>query len=627
MLVNELINPNSIVVVGGSNDISKPGGRVLKNLIDWNYDGKLFVINPKEDEIQGIKCNKTVDEIETAELAIMAIPAKFIPVAMEQLAKEKGTKAFIVLSAGFSEMGSEGKKLENEMLTIMQKYGCTLIGPNCIGVITNRYKGVFAGPIPKPSKFGCDFVSSSGATVVFILEVAIPRGISFANIFSIGNGTQISVEDILEYWDETYEAGVSSNVKLIYTEQISNPVKFLKHSRSLINKGCKIAAIKAGTTEAGSRAVSSHTGALAGSDTAVDALLKKAGIVRCYSRVELVYVAGVFLHKSLTGDRIAVITHAGGSGVMLTDTLTKEGLQVPPITGKDSEELLSKLNYGSSVSNPIDFIATGTAEQLGIILDYVDEKFDNIDGSAVIFGTTGMFDVTGVYDVLDEKMKTCKKPIFPVLPPVVQAAKAVNHFLSLGRINFTDEVSLGHALTKVYKMPKPDLSDDIPHIDVQEVRRIIDSAQSGYLSPDLVQGLIDAAGIPRIIEYVTHTLDEAINDANKIGYPIALKVVGPVHKTDVGGVILNIKNQVELSAAFQKIIKIEGATGVLIQKMMQSGIELFIGAKQEPKFGHIIVCGLGGVFIEVFKDISYGLAPVGPNEAHQMISRDRKSVV
>lgn len=621
MIVRELIDPKSIAVIGASNDTKKPGGKILYNIIAGGYQGDILPVNPKEEKIQGYKCYPSVEQINKVELAILAIPAKFTYEAVKTLAEQKGTKAFIILSAGFGEFGEEGKKLEKAIVEVIEKNGGTLIGPNCIGVLNTNYKGVFAGPIPKLDPQGCDFVSGSGATAVFMLEVAIPRGLKFNSIISVGNSAQIGVEEVLKYWDENFDPEAGSKVKLLYMEKIDKPDMFLKHAKSLINKGCRIAGIKAGTTSAGSRAVSSHTGALAGSDAAVDALFKKAGIARCHSRVELVYTAAVYSHKKLNGPNIAVITHAGGPGVMLTDTLVKGGLNVPPIEGPAAEELLSKLYFGSSVSNPIDFIATGTAEQLGNILDYVENEFHSIDGSAVVFGTTGMFDVKGVYDVLHQKMNECGKPIFPVLPSVVQAAGAVNHFLSLGRINFTDEVSLGRALCKTYHTPEPHEIEDYPKVDVQAVRNVIENANTGadgYLRPEDVQKLLDAAGISRVKELVTADKEELLKEVNNTDGPVVMKVVGPVHKSDLGGVLLNINTGEEASAAFDKLMKIEGAEAVMLQPMI-SGTELFAGAKKEDKFGHLILCGIGGIFIEVLKDVAYGLAPLPYKEVIDMI--------
>jgi acetyltransferase len=293
------------------------------------------------------------------DLAILAIPAQFCLPAVEVLASRKNTKAFIIISAGFGETNDEGKNLEQKIVDVVDRYNACLIGPNCIGVMTPHHASVFTTPIPPLTPHGCDFISGSGATAVFIMESGIPKGLRFANVFSVGNSAQTGVEDILAYLDEKYEPGVSSRVKLLYIENIDNPDKLLFHASSLIRKGCKIAAIKAGSSQAGSRAASSHTGALTSSDAAVEALFRKAGIVRCYGREELTTVANVFMCKELKGRKLAIITHAGGPGVMLTDALEDGGLKIPQIPDSPAKEALKeKLFPGSSVENPIDFLAT-----------------------------------------------------------------------------------------------------------------------------------------------------------------------------------------------------------------------------------------------------------------------------
>ena len=619
MLVDQLFEPKSIVVVGASNELSKPGGRVLKHLIEGDFKGELYVSNPKEKSIQGIKCYNDISTLPETDLAIIAIASKYVPDTIEFLVKEKNTKAFIILSAGFSEIGEQGKIIEDKVVEICNQYNASLIGPNCVGVLTPHYKGAFTGPIPKLDPKGVDFVTGSGATAVFILEQAVPLGVTFASLFSVGNSAQIGVEDIIKYWDETFDPETSSKVKMIYIEQINKPDLLLKHSASLIEKGCKITAIKSGTSDAGSRAVSSHTGALAGSDTAVEALFRKAGIVRCDSKQELVYTAAVFMQKELKGENLAVITHAGGPGVMLTDALSHGGLKVPHIKGEHADELLSKLFHGSSVANPIDFLATGTAQQLKEILDFVDNKFENIDGSVVIFGTPGLFDVTHVYDVLHEVMKTSKKPIFPVLPSLVQAKDAIEHFVSLGRQYFPDEVILGKVLSKVFATPPPTfLESTFSVCDREEVRNIIENAENGYLKSEQVTALLDAAKINRVPEYNIKSLDEAKDIVSNTGFPIVMKVVGPLHKSDIGGVELNIQNIEKVESVFNKLMSIEDAESVLIQPMI-SGTELFLGAKKEDKFGHIVLCGIGGIFVEVLKDIVPGLTPINKEEALTMI--------
>jgi acetyltransferase len=451
------------------------------------------------------------------------------------------------------------------------------------------------------------------------MESGIPNGLTFSSVYSVGNSAQVGVEEILQHFDETFDPEKSSKVKLLYLESINKPDLLLKHASSLIRKGCKIAAIKAGSSEAGSRAASSHTGALASPDTAVEVLFKKAGIVRCNSREELLAVASVFMHKELCGKNIAVITHAGGPAVMLTDSLSKGGLKVPKIESSEADNLLDKLHPGSSVANPIDFLATGTAEQLDSIIDYCENSFNNIDGMFVIFGSPGLSDVTDVYQLLNEKMKTCGKPIFPVLPSVINAKSEIKHFLSLGRINFPDEVILARALSKVYFSPHPSLEKiNITEIDIKQIRNIINSSVDGYLPPEKVQKLLDASGISRAPEVVVDMLQDALMQAEAMDYPVVMKVVGPLHKSDVGGVALNVIDPETVDNEFRRMMEIPGAEAVMIQPML-SGQELFAGINYEKDYGHIIICGLGGIFIEVLKDVSKELAPVDGITALKMI--------
>ena len=621
MITKELINPKSIVIVGGSNDIQKPGGKALKNLIDQGFGGKIYVVNPKADEVQGIKSYRDPHDLPQVDLAILAIPAAFCPDTIELLAKEKGTKAFIVFSAGFSEENEEGARLEKRMVQIVNQYGASLIGPNCIGVINTNYAGVFTTPIPKLDPRGIDMISGSGATAVFIMESALPKGLTFNSIWSVGNSAQIGVEEVLEYMDLSFDPDRDPKVKLLYIEKIENPQKFLKHTQSLINKGCRIAAVKAGSSEAGSRAASSHTGALASSDEAVSALFRKAGIVRCQGREELATVAAIFQQKEMQGDSVAVVTHAGGPGVMLTDALSNGGMKVPPIDKDIQKDLLENLFPGSSAANPIDFLATGTAQQLDYILETCEEKCDNIHAIAVIFGTPGLFRVFDAYDVIHKHIEKNKKPIYPIMPSTSEAAEEIKHFQGYGHQSFNDEVLFGQALVKVWKTPKPSSLDvSTPEdMDKNTIKQIIANAHDGYLNPEQVSALLDAAGITRVPEAVVTTQEQALSKANEFGYPLVMKVVGPVHKSDVGGVVLGVENQDQVKEHFSQLMQIPDAKGVLLQPMAK-GIELFVGAKKEPKFGHIVLAGLGGIFIEVLKDVQSGLAPISTDEAMLMIN-------
>ncbi len=619
MVNRQLIDPESIVVVGASNNISKPGGKLFHNIRTGTFRGILHALNPKEESIQGVVAHRDVRDLPETDLAILAIPAALCLDVVRELAEYCHTRAFIIVSAGFSEENAAGAAIEHELVELCRKYDASLIGPNCIGVMTPYYQGVFTLPIPKLDPQGCDFISGSGATAVFIMESGLQKGLRFNHVFSVGNSAQLGVEDILQYLDETYDHEHSSRVKVLYFETIKDPDRLLRHATSLIRKGCRIAAIKAGTTDAGSRAASSHTGAMASSDMAVDTLFRKAGIVRCYGREELTAVASVMLHKALKGKNLAIITHAGGPAVMLTDVLAGGNMDVPRLEGPEVDQLLAHLFPGSSASNPIDMLATGNAEQLGTAIDFCESSFHEIDGIIVIFGTPGLAPVFDVYDVLDRKMRSCSKPIFPVLPSVTTAREEVEAFLSRGHINFPDEVILGNALTRIYNTPPPPEPEPMPgDIHLEKIRQVIDQAGEGYLSPQEVRTILESAGIPVVMEGIVTGESSLCKVAHHIRFPLVMKVSGPLHKSDVGGVAMGIENEIDLMEQYERLMQIEGATGVLLQPML-SGLELFVGAKYEPAFGHVVLCGMGGIYVEVMKDLAAGLAPITRPEATRMI--------
>lgn len=618
----ELVNPKSIVVVGASNDTSKPGGAILRNIKEGGFKGDIYVVNPKEDTIQGIKCCKNVQELPCVELAVICIAAKFTEETIKVLTQQKNTKAFIIISAGFGEESHEGKELEKRIVDMIEQTGGCLIGPNCTGIFTPYHHAIFSKPFPKSSPKGVDFITGSGATGCFIMDIGMQQGLHFNHCWAVGNSAQLGIEDILEYHDESFDPKTSSKVILMYIENIKNPQKLLKHARSLRMKGCKIAAIKSGSSEAGSRAASSHTGALASPDVAVDALFKKAGIVRCYGREELCTVGNIFTYPHFEGKNIAIITHAGGPAVMLTDALSKAGLNIPHIEGETANELLGKLFAGSSVGNPIDFLATGTPEQLGTIIDYCDNRFDNIDAMCVIFGTPGLVPIHEAYKVLSEKIKTAKKPIFPILPSTLVAKEEVEEFIERGNTFFADETVFGNAVSRIVSTSEPASEEDTVKIDTAKIREIISRCDNGYLDVKIMNELLDAAGINHAVDISSDDVEKIVEFANKTGYPQVLKVVGPVHKSDVGGVSLNVKDEAHVRAEFERLMKIKDTYAVQAYPML-FGTEIFIGSMRTPLFGHQVLCGLGGIFIEVLKDVQSSLAPIGIKEAKQMIKKLR----
>ncbi|WP_085536124.1 acetate--CoA ligase family protein [Massilibacteroides vaginae] len=620
MINRELIDPQSIVVVGGSNNVHKPGGFLVRNLLDGKYKGDLLVVNPRETNVQGVKSYTHVRDIPEVELAIIAVPAAICPEVVDILAKEKGVKAFIIISAGFGEETKEGAVLEEQILKSINDAGASLIGPNCIGVMNMNYQGVFTRPIPEFSSEGVDFISSSGATALYIIESALTKGLKFSSVWSVGNSKQNGVEDVLEYMDRNFDPATDSKYKMLYIESVRDPDKLLLHASSLIRKGCRIAAIKAGSSDSGKRAASSHTGAIASSDSAVEALFRKAGIVRCFSREELTTVACIFTMKEVKGRNCAIVTHAGGPAVMLADALSKGRLNVPNLEGPIAAELKTKLLPGAAVGNPIDIIGTGTPEHLATAIDYCENRFDEVDMIIVIFGSTGLMKLYDAYEVLHKKMEEGKKPIFPILPSIVTAGPEVKNFIKKGHVNFSDEVTLGVGLSLVINTPKPANADfQLFGVNVAEVRRIVDNLPSGgYLNPVDVRKLLKAANIPLVEEFVSADKEELLAFAKEIGFPVVAKVVGPVHKSDVGGVSLNINTEEHLLFEIERMMSLPEVTGVLVQPMLK-GQELFLGAKYEERFGHVVLCGLGGIFVEVLKDVSYGLSPLSYDETYSMI--------
>lgn len=621
MINQELINPKSIVVIGGSNHTYKPGGNCVRNLINGKFVGELYVVNPKETEVQGLKSYNHVNDIPDTDLAIIAIPASLCLETITILVQQKGVKAIIMFTAGFGEETSEGGELEQKIVKVINDAGATLLGPNCIGLLNQYHHSLFTLPIPELDPKGVDMISSSGGTALFIIESAIKMGLRFNSVWSIGNGAQLTVEDVLEYMDLNFEIERDPIIKLLYIESINNPDKLLEHTSSLIRKGCRIAAIKSGSSESGSRAASSHTGAMANPDLAVEALFRKAGMVRCFSREELATVGAVFTLKELKGNNIAIVTHAGGPAVILTDALSKGGMTVPNLANDPlARKLKKQLLPGSAISNPIDIIGTGEPKHLDIAIDYCDNKFENIDGIAVIFGSPGLTRVYEAYDVLDHKMKTCEKPIFPILPSVTTAWDETDFFVKKGHVNFSDEVGLANALTKVVRTPRPLANNlELKGVDIPVIRRIIDNIPGdGYIAPNLVQALFKATGIPFAEEIVSDQWEEILSFTQRIGFPVVAKCVGPVHKSDIGGVVLNIRSEKHLLIEFERLMSLPEVVSVMVQPMLK-GQELFIGSKYEEKFGHIVLCGLGGIFVEIFQDVASGLAPLAKEEALSMI--------
>jgi acyl-CoA synthetase (NDP forming) len=613
MIQQALLSPNSIVVVGASNDVRKPGGRVLQHLLERGFEGNICVVNPKESTVQGLASYPVVQSVPPVELAILAIPAKAVLEASRILLRDNMTKVLIVLSAGFGESGVTGRALEEELCTMVNERSATLIGPNTIGIMTGAYCGLFTKPIPPCDPGGCNLISASGATACFIMELGIPMGLRFANIFAVGNSAQTGIEEVLEYLDAQFDSAKDPVVQMLYIEKIRDPQKLLRHASSLAAKGCILVAIKSGTTEAGIRAAASHTGAMTTPDVAVDALFRKAGITRCHGRQELVYTAAAALIPKPRGRRVAIVTHAGGPGVMLSDALTVSGFEIPKLPEHISKSLQARLYPGSSVSNPVDFLATGTPDQFACILDSLI-PLDDIDAIGVIFGTPGLTPIFEAYDVLHQRIG--QKPIYPIFPSPLTAHEEVRQFIDKGHVCFWDETELARALGRLIPDSFGMIDGRARVADVRELQKIRSCLSDRWLSSAECRRLLDASGIPRVPETEVSSLEEAVVAAANAGYPVVAKMSGSGHKTQMGGVVRDIRDRNMLLTAYELLR--EKSPSILIQKMA-TGLEVFIGVKFETGYGHVISFGLGGTALEVLNDVTFELAPLSALQVTRMI--------
>lgn len=627
-IYQNLFHPKTIAVIGASNDPLKPGGRVFKNIKENGYDGQLWPVNPKTKEILGQPAYPAIDALpDTPDLAILAIPSAFVLPAMTELANRK-TGAVIVLTAGFGEKDAAGKQVEQQMRQIADDAGMAMIGPNCSGFLTNTYKGKFAGIVPQLPGQAVDFISGSGATVDYVMERASSLGLSFGTVINLGNSVQMGVEDLLALHDQNY-GPKSAPILMIYMESVKKPTKLLRHARSLVRKGCILVGIKSGATAAGERAAASHTGAMATSDTAVEALFEKAGIIRVLGRGAMINVACVLnaAKGRLKGKRACIITDAGGPGVMLSDELARQGLELPQLQEQTRAALDEILPPESSTMNPIDALPSRTAQQIkGIIQVLGEYEKDRIDVIAFLTGDSGLSDNAQIYQEISNAMQSCPIPIIPVLSSMSSCKTKIADFIAQGHVFFPDEVELGQALGKVASWLPPEDEPPVPAgYDRDAVAQALDS-QSGALAPETVTQVLKAAGfrLPEQIEVFAK--DDLAAGCEKVGYPLVMKVIGPLHKTDVGGVKLGIGDGDEALGAWNSLLEIPDAQGVLIQPMI-TGQEVILGASREGNFGHLIMFGLGGIYAEVLKDVKFALAPLSKNESLRLIQGIRSYAV
>ncbi len=631
-MFKNLFQPRSIAVIGASKNRLKPGGRVFENILISGYNGELWPINPKESQIMDKPAYADIESLPHApDLALIAIPAPFVLDTVDALGR-KGNRATIILTAGFGEVSPEGKAVEQQILDTAKAHDMAIVGPNCSGFLTPVYAGKFAGILPDLSPGTIDFVSGSGATVDYFMEQAQTRGLKFSHVVNMGNSIQLGVEDMLELLDENHGPD-SSKIILLYMEAVNKPLKLLRHARSLIRKGCTLAGIKSGVSRAGARAAASHTGAMATADHTVQALFDKAGIIRVASKIDLIETACALssMNRLPKGSRACIITDAGGPGVMLTDELEKNGVCLPSFSEDTLEALGQVLPPQASLKNPIDCLPSRTAEQLKSVFEILGEKeAGNLDAAFFLSGNSGLSDNGQIYDAVQEAKKTCPIPIFPVLSSATTCADYLNGWARQGKVYFLDEVPAGRAFGRIVNRPRlRNKATDLSGYDRGALESLL-SGQTGALSSDLTKQVLKASGFPLPGQQVIAAEDQLEPACKAMGFPLAMKVDGPLHKTDVGGVRLHIDTPEKAVKAWQELMAIPDARGVMLQTMV-SGPEIIMGTVNDPGFGQLIMFGLGGIHAEVLKDVSFALStpetPLSLEEATQMIQKIRSYAI
>lgn len=619
-MLRKLIAPDSIAIIGASEDTKKPGGRIVRNILQKGYQGRLLPVNPKASQIQGLPVFSSVKDLpQTPDLAFVAIPSTFVASSVAELA-ELGVKHVIVLSSGFGEIDEEGKQEEGRLAHIAQEHGILLLGPNCLGVMSPVHAGKFAGLLPDMKEGGIDFISGSGATVDYLIEQAVKRGLGFHTFVTVGNSAQVGVADMLALYDEHHE-WMSSQFIMLYLEHVEDPRKLLHHARGLAAQGCLLVGIKTGVTEAGSRAAASHTGAMATNDAAVGALFRKAGIIRVQSRLEMVDTAmALTLARGVyDGHRVCVITDAGGPGVTMADELNRQGFSVPPLKPNTREMLAEVLPPGSGLGNPIDCFPSRNAAQISRVIEILNvEEADALDYIALVLGDSGLSDNWQIYEALIQSMDGTPMPIFPSFCTAVSSQSALERFRAAGKCYFEDEVSMARAMGRMVQRPRiSEPVDRLAGYHGEEIRSLL-AGVKGPAPAGLTQQALAAAGIPSPAQVEIHARDELDKLEDVIPFPWVMKVVGPLHKSDVGGVLVGIQSLADAHTAWDRLAHIDDAGGVLVQQMVE-GPEVILGLSREGAFGHLVAFGLGGIYTEAFGDIRFSLAPLSFEEARGMI--------
>jgi acetyl coenzyme A synthetase (ADP forming)-like protein len=614
-----------VAVVGANRERGKIGAEVLHNLRASGFRGRLVAVHPDTSSVDGVPAYPTVSAIPDAvDLVVICVPAAAVGAVVDDCVR-KGAKALVVISAGFGEVGAAGRALEAEVLAKVRRAGIRLVGPNCMGLInTNpavRMNATFA-PID-PAAGHLALSTQSGALGLAILDYARSLNLGFSTFVSVGNKADVSGNDLLQYW----ETDAETNVILLYLESFGNPRKFTEIARR-VSRRKPIVAVKAGRSQAGARAASSHTGALAARDAVVDALLHQAGVIRTATIEELFDVAAVLSNQPLpAGRRVGILTNAGGPAILAADACESEGLTLPALSESTVAALRSFLPPAASVANPVDMIASASAAQYERALATMLAD-DAIDAMLVIFIPPL---VTRGEDVAAAiRRVTAAKPGKPVLAIFMSSAPAAPLLAPVPWFRFPEAaaVALAHAARRAEWLRRPASTApayaDLDHAAIAATVAPALARGGGWLTAIECTRLLDEAGIPRPATATVNSAEDAIREADAIGYPVALKGVGPelIHKSERRALALQLTNAEEVARAWHDLTERLGAamTAAIVQPMIAGGVEMLVGSVHDPTFGPVIACATGGTFAELIADAQFRISPVTELDAAEMIA-------
>lgn len=633
-MLETFFTPQSVAVVGASRDVEKLGYAVLNNIKASGFAGKIYPINPKADEILDLKTYPSVLDVpDPIDLAVIVIPARFVLAAVEECGQKK-IPSVVVISAGFREAGREGLEQELELLQIAKKHNIRLIGPNCLGIINTNVNlnATFAAGMPPAGPIA--FMSQSGALGTAVLDMAMAGRIGFSKFVSLGNKADVSEIDLMAAWGEDE----NSRVILMYVEGVPHGQRFIETAKKITRKK-PVVAIKSGVTASGSRAVSSHTGSLAGSEAAYKAAFNQAGIIRATSMEALFDYARAFAYQPpLKGDRIAIVTNAGGPGILATDALERAGLQIPRLSRETTEKLMAKLPGAASAANPVDVLGDALADRFEFALQEVLND-PVVDGVIVIVTPQAMTEIEATAHAVGRLSQKADKPILGCFMGEARINAGVDALWGYGVPNYPYPERAADALAAMsaYRKEQERRIFGVVPIDVDKapVRELFDRVRDeGRVSIGDAEAweVLKAYGfnVPR--SRLAATPEEAVDIADEFGYPVVMKIASPdiLHKTDVGGVKVNLRSPGDVRDAFDLMIYragryVPGARvwGCQVQEMVHGGREVLLGMSRDPQFGPLVAFGLGGIYVEALKDVSFRVAPFSPREADEMIREIR----